>query len=101
MFAIIESGSKQYKVDKGDLIKVQLLHKKEKSKVTFKPLFIWDGKKSQIGKPYVTGESVEGKVVVSEEKAKKIRIVKQKPKKRYTRTMGHRQKYTVIEITKV
>lgn len=101
MFAIIESGSKQYKVDKGDLIKVELLHKKEGSKITFKPLFIWDGKRAVIGKPHVSGKSVEAKVLTVEQKAKKIRIVKQKPKKRYQKTMGHRQKYTVLEITKI
>jgi large subunit ribosomal protein L21 len=101
MFAIIESGSKQYKVAKGDIIKVELLHKKDGSKVTFKPLFLWDGKKATIGKPHVTGKSVEGKVLAGEEKGQKIRIVKQKPKKRYKLTRGHRQKYTVVEITKI
>jgi len=69
--------------------------------VTFKPLFIWDGKKAQIGKPNVSGKSVEAKVLKAEDKAKKIRIVKQKPKKRYKKTMGHRQRYTVLEITKI
>ncbi len=101
MFAIIESGAKQYKVAKGDEIKVELLHKKDGSKVTFKPLFIWDGKKSMIGKPYVSGRSIEGKVLEAEVKARKIRIVKHKPKKRYRKTMGHRQRHTVVEITKV
>ena len=100
MFAIIESGSKQYKVTKGDKIEVELLHKKEGSKVTFKPLFIWDGKKAQIGKPYVSGKSVEGKVLEPKLKGEKIRIVKQKPKKRYRQVQGHRQKHTLVEITK-
>jgi len=101
MFAIIETGSKQYKVSKGDQIEVELLNKKVGSKVTFKPLFIWDGKKAHIGKPNVSGKSVEAKVIDPEKKGKKIRIVKQKPKKRYRKTLGHRQKYTVLEITKL
>lgn len=101
MFAIIESGSKQYKVAKGDLIEVELLKKKSGSKVTFKPLFIWDGKKASIGKPYVSGKAVEAKVVDPEKKGEKIRIVKHKPKKRYRLTKGHRQKHSIIEITKL
>ncbi|MFC1721359.1 50S ribosomal protein L21 [Patescibacteria group bacterium] len=101
MFSIIESGSKQYKIAKGDKIEVELLHKKDGSKVTFKPLFIWDGKKASIGKPYVSGKSVEGKVVQAELRGPKIRIVKQKPKKRYRRVQGHRQRHTMVEITKI
>lgn len=101
MFAIIESGSKQYKVAVGDIFKVELLHKKVGSQVTFPVLFIWDGKKAAIGKPYLTGKKVTAKVVATDVKDKKIRIVKQKPKKRYRLTMGHRQRHTLVEITKI
>ena len=100
MFAIIESGSRQYKVAKGDQIKVELLGKKEGSQVTFKPLFIWDGKKAQIGKPYVR-KNITGKILKEDAKARKIRIVKHKPKKRYRKVKGHRQRYTLVEITKI
>lgn len=101
MFAIIESGSKQYKVAGGDIIKVELLHKKPGSQVTFPVLFFWDGKKAVVGKPHLTGKKVAGKVVATAVKDKKIRIVKQKPKKRYRLTKGHRQQHTLVEITKI
>jgi large subunit ribosomal protein L21 len=101
MFAIIESGSKQYQVAVGDILKVELLHKKEGSQVTFPVLFMWDGSKASIGKPHVTGKKVTAKVLSSAIKDKKIRIVKQKAKKRYRLTKGHRQRHTLIEITKI
>ncbi len=59
-----------------------------------------DGKKTDIGTPYVTGASVEF-TVKEHGKHDKIRIFKKKPKKRYERTRGHRQQYTEIEITAV
>ncbi len=99
-FSIIETGSKQYKVSKGDKLWVELLHEKDGAKLTFKPLFHWDGKTAQIGKPQLSGQAVEAKVV-GEVRGDKLRIVKKKAKKRYQRAMGHRQNYTVIEITKI
>lgn len=98
-FAIIETGSKQYKVSKGDKLWVELLHKKEGAKLSFKPLFYWDGKAAKIGKPQLSDHVVEAKVV-GEIRGEKLRIVKKKAKKRYQRAMGHRQNYTVIEILK-
>ena len=102
MFAIIESGGKQYKVEKDDVVEVEKLGKKEGATVEFKALLVSDGKvKHDIGKPYLKGKKIEGKVIDPAKKGKKIRIVKFKAKKRYRRTMGHRQKHTVVEITQI
>jgi len=80
---------------------VELLHKKTGSQVTFPVLFAWDGKAAAVGKPHITGKKITAKVVAAEIKDKKIRIVKQKPKKRYRLTKGHRQRHTLVEITKI
>ena len=102
MFAIVEIAGKQFKVSKGDKIEVpKLKNNKEGDKVKVdKVLLKSDGKKSDIGTPYVSGSSVE-LLVKGHIKADKIRVFKKKPKKRYERTIGHRQPYTQVEVTAV
>ena len=103
-FAVIKTGGKQYKVSEGDVIKVEKLGvKKEKSKVVFKEvLLVSDGKdKVKVGTPKVAKASVEAVVLKPEEKAKKVTGVKFKAKKRQKKTLGHRQRYTVVEIKKI
>ena len=102
MFAIIEIAGKQFKASQGDRIEVpKLKNKKEGDKVKIeKVLLRSDGKKTDIGTPYVSGSSVE--LTIKEHgKADKIRVYKKKPKKRYEKTIGHRQAYTVIEVTSI
>ncbi len=99
-FAIIETGAKQYKVSKGTKIRVELISKKEGAKLSFKPLFFWNGSLAQIGRPVLSDHIVEAKVV-GVERGEKLRIVKKKAKKRYQRAQGHRQNYTILEITKI
>lgn len=102
MFAIVEIAGKQHKVAKGDVIQTEKLkNNAEGDKVkTEKVLLRTDGKKTDIGAPYVTGASVEF-TVKAHGKQDKIKVFKKKPKKRYERTYGHRQQYTEIEITAV
>lgn len=102
MFAIVEIAGKQHKVSKGDVVIVEKLKdNKEGDKVkTEKVLLTSDGKKTNIGAPYVSGASVEF-TVKAHGKHDKIRVYKKKPKKRYERTQGHRQQYTEVEITAV
>ncbi len=97
--AIIKTGGKQYKVKKGQNIKIEKLNAKDGDKVKFDTLLTasTDGKEVNIGKPLL-GEKVEGKIV-EQGKAKKITVVKYKNKIRYKRTLGHRQPFTKVEIT--
>lgn len=100
MYAIVETGGKQYRVTKGDLIQVEKLEK-EKGKITLdKVLLIENDKETLVGAPYIEGAAVEAKVL-DHGKGKKIIIYKYKAKKDYRRKQGHRQPYTEIEITGV
>lgn len=98
MYAIFETGGKQYKVEKGDIVFVEKLDKAENEFVTFdKVLFFADGKKeSKIGTPYLT--TVVGAKVLKQGKDKKITVFTYKPKKNEKRKLGHRQPYTKLEI---
>ena len=101
MYAIIESCGKQYKVAEGDVVFFEKLDVEEGKKVNFdNVILVSDGKKVQVGNPYVKGIKVEGKVV-SHGKGKKIIVFKMKPKANYRRTYGHRQPYTKVEITSI
>ena len=101
MQAIIQTGGKQYKVEKGSKIEIEKLEGKDGDDVTFdEVLLITDGKKTEVGKPTVSKASVKGKIV-EHTKADKIVVFKMKAKKRYSVKSGHRQKLTMVEITDV
>ena len=102
MYAVIEACGKQYKVTKGDVVFFEKLDVEEGKKVTFDKVVLVseDGKKVEVGTPYVKGMKVEGKVV-AHGKGKKIIVFKYKPKKNYRRKQGHRQPYTKVEITAI
>lgn len=101
MFAIVETGGKQYQVEEGRYLKVELLDGEKDSKVTFdKVVMIANGKKSKVGQPYVEGASVEGVIMVND-KDKKIIVYKQRPKKGYRRKQGHRQQFSKVMINKI
>ena len=101
MYAIVETGGKQYQMEEGRYLKVELLDGEENSKVTFdKIVMIANGKKSKIGQPYVKGASIEG-TILTHDKEKKIIVYKQRPKKGYRKKQGHRQGYTKVMITKI
>ena len=83
MFAIVETGGKQYQVEEGRYLDVELLEGDKDSKVVFdKVVMIVNGKKSKVGQPYVAGASAEG-TIVKHDRAKKIIVYKQRPKKGY------------------
>ena len=100
MYAVIETGWKQYKVEKGDVIFVEKLSAEEESNVDFKVVAINDGKGLTVGAPYVDSAKVSGKVLKNG-KAKKITVFTYKPKKNEKRKMGHRQPYTKVEIEEI
>ena len=98
MYAIIETGGKQYRVQQGDVICVEKLGAAVGETVCFDHvLVLGEGEGIQVGTPYV-GTAVEGKVV-EEGKGKKVIIFKYKSKKDYRKKQGHRQPYTMVEIT--
>ncbi len=101
MYAVIETGGKQYKVSEGDVIFVEKLGAEEGADVTIdKVLIVGNDDKITVGTPSVEGASVEAKVLKNG-KAKKIYVFKMKRKKNYRRKIGHRQPYTKLEITKI
>ena len=100
MFAVIETGGKQYKVNEGDVVFIEKLAVEAEEKVTFKVLALSDGENFKVGAPYVEGASVEAKVVKNG-KGKKIQILKYKSKKNEKKKIGHRQPYTKVQITKI
>jgi len=103
MFAVIETGGKQYKVSGGDMLKIEKLlgnHKKG-DKITFdKVLLLDDGTSTKIGIPYIDGAKVEA-VFEEAGKNKKITIIRFKSKSNYSKVKGHRQPYIKVKIAKV
>lgn len=100
MYAIIHTGGKQYRVEKGDVIEVELL-KAESGAVEFKEVLLFnDGKKAHVGTPHVAKCLVKGEVV-GDTKGPKVVCFKYKRRKNYRRKVGHRQKYAVVKITDI
>ena len=100
MFAVIETGGKQYKVQHGDVIYVEKLAQEENSEVKFQVVALGGENGLKIGTPYVEGASVTGKVLKNG-KGKKITVFTYRPKKGSKRKMGHRQPYTKVEISAI
>lgn len=101
MYAIIETGGKQYKVQEGDVVFVEKLVAEEGSTVTFdKILAVSKEGAMSFGAPVMNGVSVSGKVL-GHGKEKKVIIFKYKPKKGYRKKQGHRQPYTKVQIEKI
>jgi large subunit ribosomal protein L21 len=98
MYAVIASGGKQHKVMVGDTIYVEKLDTKDGAKVDFDTLLYADGDEVIVGSPLVKDVKVTGKVV-KQVKSSKVIVFKYKPKKNIRKKTGHRQPYTVIEIT--
>jgi len=100
VFAVIETGGKQYKVNEGDVIFVEKLEVEANEKVTFKVLALANDNGFTVGTPYVEGASVEANVVKNG-KGKKLYILKYKSKKNEKSKIGHRQPYTKVQIDKI
>ncbi len=100
MYAIIETGGKQYKVEQGDFIFVEKLNVEAGETITFDKVLVVGGDDLKVGAPYVDGATVSANVVKNG-KDKKIIVYKYKPKKGYHKKQGHRQPYTKVEITAI
>ncbi|MEK7542985.1 MAG: 50S ribosomal protein L21 [Patescibacteria group bacterium] len=101
MFAIIETGGKQYKVMKGEKIRVEKLNGDAGSPVSFEQVLLKaDGESVEIGKPIISEASVTG-VIKEQGRADKKIVFKYHSKTRYKKMKGHRQHFTEVEITKI
>jgi large subunit ribosomal protein L21 len=101
MYALIETGGKQYQVEKDQVLSIEKLPYEEGETVTFENVLLVkkDGE-VKVGTPYVEGAKVTGKVV-KHGRGKKIIVFKYKPKKNYKRKQGHRQPYTQVVIENI
>jgi len=98
MYAVIKTGGKQYRVEEGDILRVELLDVEPKKTFTFdQVLFVDNGGDVAIGRPTVDGASVEAEVI-RHARAKKVVIFKSHRMKTYRRTRGHRQGFTEVRI---
>lgn len=101
MYAIITTGSKQYKVSEGDIIQVEKLGAEPGMTVDFdKVLMIRGDDKVDIGFPYLEGRKVSGKVI-AQGRGKKVEVIKFRRRKQYMRRYGHRQDHTQVRITAI
>ena len=100
-YAIVKTGGKQYKVSEGDIIDVERLKVEKNEKVIFDNVLLLVSDSSvKIGKPFLAGEKVEGKLV-DNFKGEKIRVAKFKAKARYRRVTGFRASISRVQIEKV
>ena len=100
MYAIIETGGKQYRVEPGDVIYVEKLDAEAEAEVIFDKVVAVKKTTLKVGKPYVKDAVVKG-TVVKNGKGKKITVFTYKPKKGSARKMGHRQPYTKVQINEI
>ena len=100
MYAVIQTGGKQYRVAEGDTIRVEKLEGEVGSTVEFTDILMVGGEKVSVGKPHVDGASVTAQIV-AQDLAKKIIVFKMKRRKGYRNRRGHRQPYTELRIERV
>ena len=101
MFAVLNTGGKQYKVSQGDLIEVEKLESDVGDKVTLSQvLMVGEGENVEVGSPYVANCKVTSEVV-EQGKGTKIIVFKKKRRKNYRRKNGHRQLFTQLKITEI
>ena len=101
MYAIIQTGGKQYRVAEGEILRVELLEAEPKAKVTFDQVLLVDkGGDVKVGQPTLKGATVEAEVVATD-RAKKVIIFKKRRTTTYQRTQGHRQGYTEVRIKSI
>jgi large subunit ribosomal protein L21 len=101
MYAVVNTGGKQYKVQQGEILRVEKIPGDVGSPVTFdRVLMFSDGETVSIGQPELDNVAVEGHIV-EQGKAKKIIVFKYKRRKRYRRKQGHRQTFTAVQIDNI
>ena len=100
MYAVIETGGKQYKVKKGDRIDIERLEGNEGDNLSFDKVLLTGDGELKVGKPYIDGAKVGAKIV-DQFRAKKLTVYKKKRRKGYEVRRGHRQNMSKVEITNI
>lgn len=100
MYAVIETGGKQIRVEVGQTIYVEKIEAEASTNYTFDKVLMIGGEKTKIGKPYVSGATVTA-TVDKQGRGSKIIVFKYEPKKHYHKKQGHRQPYTKLTITAI
>jgi large subunit ribosomal protein L21 len=101
MFAVIATGGKQYRVQKGSVLRIEKLPEAAGASVEFdRVLLLGEGAEVKVGKPYIDGGKVTA-TVQSHGQGDKVRIVKFRRRKHYKREKCHRQEYTEIKVTEI
>jgi large subunit ribosomal protein L21 len=100
MYAVIQTGGKQYRVSEGETIRVEKLTGDVGQKVEFDQILMVGGDKVAVGQPFVDGAKVSAEIV-GQDRAKKLIVFKKKRRKDYYRKQGHRQPFTELKITGV
>ena len=101
MFSIIKTGGKQYKVEKGTIIKLEKIKKDLGEYIEFKDVLLFqDGEKTHIGSPLVKDVSVTAKIV-QQNRHKKVSVIKFRRRKNSMKHQGHRQYYTKVKVTEI
>jgi large subunit ribosomal protein L21 len=101
MYAIFKDGGKQYKAEKGQMLELERKPRKDGETVEFtEVLVVHDGEKVKVGTPLVPGAKVVAEIV-KELKGDKIRVFKFRRREGYHRTVGHRQRHTLVKVTDI
>lgn len=101
MYAVIQTGGKQYRVKSGEQLKVEMLPAEVGAPVSFdRVLMLGEGDGVRVGAPYVDGAKVKA-TVVAQGRGEKVRIFKLRRRKHYAKTQGHRQSFTEVRIDEI
>ncbi|UZD92047.1 50S ribosomal protein L21 [Cognatishimia activa] len=101
MFAVLKTGGKQYKVQAGDVLRVEKLAADAGEKIQFNEILMLGGDKTVVGAPLVEGAAVQADVIDQIKGEKLIKFVKRRRKHSSKRTVGHRQKLTLVRVTDI
>ncbi len=101
MYAVLKTGGKQYRVEKGDVVKIEKIDAKQGDRLVFKDIYMISADKGiHTDSDTLAKASVEA-VVLEQTREKKIKVFKKKRRKDYQRTLGHKQQVTQIQITNI
>ncbi len=100
MYAVVEFNGKQYRAEKGAIIRVDRFDAEKGAAVAMDKVILLSGEQIKIGAPYVAGAAVKA-TVQDEVKGDKVVVFKYKPKKDYRRKQGHRQRYTLLKVEEI
>jgi len=100
VYAIIRTGGKQYRVEPGEVVRLELLDAEVGASVTLDDVLLVGGDDIRVGAPRLENAAVVG-TVVEQGRDRKVRVFKHKRRKQYRRTKGHRQSFTAVKIERV